>query len=128
MSQWNGQKVLVLGLGDTGLSMARWLARHGAIVSAADTRAEPPHVSTLRAELPGVTIATGAFDKALFASADAIAISPGIDRREPLVAEAIARGAPVVGDVEIFARELRTLVSSRTGTRPNVVAITGSNG
>jgi UDP-N-acetylmuramoylalanine--D-glutamate ligase len=128
MSQWNGQKVLVLGLGDTGLSMTRWLARTGAIVSAADTRAEPPHASVLRAELPDVKIATGAFDKALFASADAIAISPGIDRREPLVAQAIGRGVPVVGDVEIFARELRTLVSSRTGTRPNVIAITGSNG
>lgn len=128
MSQWNGQKILVLGLGDTGLSMTRWLARHGAIVSAADTRAEPPHARLLRTELPDVSIATGAFDKALFASADAIAISPGIDRREPLVAAMIARGVPVVGDVEIFAREVGALVGSRTGTRPNVIAITGSNG
>ena len=108
--------------------MTRWLARHGAFVTAADTRAAPPHANALRAELPGIAIATGAFDKRLFAGADAIAISPGIDRREPLVAEAVRRGVPVVGDVEIFAREINSLVVPAAAVRPKVIAITGSNG
>jgi UDP-N-acetylmuramoylalanine--D-glutamate ligase len=124
---WNGKKVLVLGLGDTGLSMTRWLSRRGARVSVADTRAAPPHAKSVRAELPAVTLATGAFDNKLFASADAIAISPGVDRRDALVAEALSRGVPVIGDVEIFALELAALAGPG-GERPKVIAISGSNG
>jgi hypothetical protein len=59
-----GRKVVVLGLGDTGLSMTRWLARHGADVRVADSRAEPPHAARLASELPRVALATGAFSEA----------------------------------------------------------------
>ena len=79
---WKDRKVLVLGLGDTGLSMARWLDRSGARVSVADTRSRPPHAARLAAELPHVPMKTGAFDAGLFGGVDAIAISPGIDPRE----------------------------------------------
>src|SRR5687768_4516021 len=101
-----GRKVVVLGLGDTGLSMARWLARHGAAVRVADTRREPPHAAALARELPEVALATGAFDDATLRNADTVAISPGLDRRAEPVASAIKRGVPVVGDVELFAQAL----------------------
>src|SRR5882757_2593617 len=98
-----GKKVLVLGLGDTGLSMTRWLARRGAIVSAADTRAEPPHAAELRRDLTAVTLECGEFRDASLRAVDLIAISPGIDRRTPVIAAAVARGVPIAGDIELFA-------------------------
>jgi UDP-N-acetylmuramoylalanine--D-glutamate ligase len=124
---WSGRNVVVLGLGDTGLSMTRWLARRGARVRVADTRAAPPHAALLARDFPHVQITTGGFATDLFAAADAIAISPGIDRREPVIADEIARGVPVMGDVEIFARAIG---EERTAGAPEarVVAITGSNG
>ena len=60
MLELNGRKVIVLGLGDTGLSMARWLSARGAVVTAADTRAQPPHAARLARELPQVAIECGA--------------------------------------------------------------------
>ena len=66
----------MLGLGDTGLSMVRWLARHGARVSVADSRADPPHARLLAEELPKVKLARGAFRKSSFSRVDTIAISP----------------------------------------------------
>ncbi len=119
-----GKKVLVLGLGDTGLSMTRWLARRGAIVSAADTRAEPPHAVALRRELPAVTLECGEFSAASLRAADLIAISPGIDRRTPAIAAATAQGVPIAGDVELFARALPHAAPKL----PKIIAITGTNG
>jgi UDP-N-acetylmuramoylalanine--D-glutamate ligase len=128
VTDFKDRRVVVLGLGDSGLSMTRWLARHGARVAVADTRADPPHARAVRAEMPDVPVATGSFDASLFAGLDAIAISPGVDRREPAIAEAIRRGVPVVGDVEIFARALNDIAAARGSARPAVIAITGSNG
>ena len=117
-----GKKVLVLGLGETGMSMTRWLARHGAIVTAADTRSDPPHAAALSRELPAVTLERGEFRAASLNAADTIAISPGIDRRTPVVAAALRRGVPVVGDVELFAQALAQR------STPKILAITGTNG
>jgi UDP-N-acetylmuramoylalanine--D-glutamate ligase len=125
---WKDRKVLVLGLGDTGLSMTRWLDRGGARVSVADTRVRPPHAATLAAELPHVPLTTGAVDAALFRDIDAIAISPGIDPREPPTADAIRSGVQTVGDIELFAGGLADLARRRAQSRPKVLAITGSNG
>ena len=102
-----GRKVVVLGLGDTGLSMARWLARRGASVRVADSRARPPHAARLARELPRIPLAAGAFDDATLQGADLVAISPGLDRRAAPIASAIERGVPVVGDVELFAQALK---------------------
>ena len=117
-----GSKILVLGLGDTGLSLTRWLARQGAVVHVADSRGKPPHAAVLANELPHVAVTTGGFDENDFCDADMIAISPGVDRRDPLVTDAVGRGVPVVGDIELFAQRLHAI------GRPKVVAITGSNG
>ena len=86
----DGRKVIVLGLGDTGLSMARWLSARGARVTVADTRARPPHAALLARELPQVTLECGEIADASVRNADLIAISPGIDRRLPAVADAVA--------------------------------------
>ena len=118
----------MLGLGDTGLSMARWLAGRGAKVSVADTRDQPPHARTLAAEQPGVAIAAGTFRSASFERIDAIAISPGIDPRQPLIADSAKRGVEIVGDMELFAQSLPEVAASRGKPRPQVIAITGSNG
>ena len=115
-----GKNVLVLGLGDTGFSMTRWLIRQGAHVRVADSRESPPYREQLAREAPGVVLETGAFRASSFMGADMIAISPGVALAEPQVRAASARGVPVVGDVELFAR-----VRSRASA---VIAITGSNG
>jgi len=129
MHNWSGRKVVVLGLGDTGLSMARWLARRGAVVRVADSRAAPPHAARLARELPQVPFATGKFSDAALAGVDLIAISPGIDRREAPIAGAVKRGVPVVGDVELFAQALKTPVTRHSSlVTPKVLAVTGSNG
>lgn len=121
-------KVLVLGLGLTGASMARWLSAHGASVRAADSRAEPPALASLRAALPGVPVSTGPFRAADFESVDLLAVSPGVALSEPEVARALARGVRVMGDVEIFAIALDALAAATGRERPRIVAITGSNG
>jgi len=122
MLELKDRKALVLGLGDTGLSMTRWLKRHGAAVTVADTRAEPPHAAEAAREFPDLAIERGDFHDATLRAADLIAISPGVDRRAPAVAAALARGTPVVGDVELFAQAL-----PRFGA-PRLIAITGTNG
>ena len=103
--------------------MTRWLARHGAHVRVADSRADPPHAAALHAELPEVTLAAGPFEAPEIARAELIAISPGVDRRQPVVADAIRRGTPVVGDVELFAQALDQITPA---TR--ILAVTGTNG
>ena len=120
-----GRKILVLGLGDTGLSMARWLSRHGAAVAVADTRAAPPRAAELRRELPQVELECGGFSDRALRAADLIAVSPGIDRRTSVVAAAVARGTPVVGDIELFAQG----IAGRTPRlSARLLAITGTNG
>jgi UDP-N-acetylmuramoylalanine--D-glutamate ligase len=120
--EWSGKSVLVLGLGDTGLSAIHWLARRGARLRAADTRAAPPALGALRAQHPALRVDLGAFDASLLEGVDAIVASPGLALREPLLRAALGRGIEVVGDVEIFARE----VARRHGAR--VLGVTGTNG
>jgi UDP-N-acetylmuramoylalanine--D-glutamate ligase len=114
------RRVVVLGLGATGLSAARWAARHGARVSVADTRADPPRAVQLRAELPQVALGTGPITDATLAGAEIIVISPGLARDQAPIRAAVDRGAELVGDIELFARALPR--------GQKVLAITGSNG
>ena len=129
----SGKKILVLGLGDTGLSCARWLAARGAEVSVADSRAAPPQAERLASLLPEVPLFTGPFDEARLQAAELLVVSPGVPLSEPAVARAIATGVKAVGDVELFARALHVLNSQRAenpemGAPMQVIAITGSNG
>src|SRR5579862_1648443 len=120
---WQAKDVLVLGLGDTGLSSVRWLARHGARLRAADTRAAPPALRTVRDEHPEVRVSLGAFDPSLLEGVDAVVASPGLALREPLLVAALQRGIEVVGDVEVAARAL-----SRESPGVRVLGVTGTNG
>jgi UDP-N-acetylmuramoylalanine--D-glutamate ligase len=128
MSELAQRSVLVLGLGESGLAMARWCRREGARVRVADTRAAPPQRASLDA---GVDLRLGAFDLALLDDIDLVAISPGLaPNTEPqaaLLAAAAARGIEVVGEIELFARKLAAL-KDVIGYAPRVVAITGTNG
>ena len=121
--EWQGKSVLVLGLGDTGLSSVRWLAGRGARVRAADTRKAPPALGALHAQFPAVRVELGAFRAALLEGVDAVVASPGVALREPVLRAALERGIEVVGDVEVFAREV-----ARRSPGARVLAITGTNG
>ena len=116
--QANDKRALVVGLGLSGLSSARYLARHGYVVTVVDSRAQPPGLAALHAELPAVHAHTGSFDAALFRDPGLLVVSPGISLKEPVIAAACARGIETVGDIELFARAART----------PVLAITGANG
>jgi UDP-N-acetylmuramoylalanine--D-glutamate ligase len=116
----HNKRVLVLGLGETGLSALRWLDKQGAILSVADSRDNPPNVDELARSMPQVTVHTGVFKQAILLQAEVIVISPGVALSQPAVQAAIQHGIPVVGDVELFAQH-----------RPKhakVIGITGSNG
>ncbi len=112
------QRALVVGLGRTGLSCARHLAARGLQVAVTDSREQPPGLEALREELPDVGLFLGGFDETLFANADLLVLSPGVPLATPAVRHALDKGVPVLGDVEIFAREAQAPVA----------AITGSNG
>jgi UDP-N-acetylmuramoylalanine--D-glutamate ligase len=112
-----GRRVLVLGLGDSGLSAARWVQRQGGAVRVADTRVNPPRAKDFSGELR-----TGAFAETLLEEVELVCISPGLSLREAIVQTAIARNVPVVGDIELFAWQVRSDPASR------VLAITGTNG
>lgn len=117
--------VLVLGIGESGLAMARWCARAGARLRVADSRAEPPMRRALSDAVHAADVHVGGFPLDLLDGVDVLALSPGIDLREPIVAAARERGIEVVGEMALFADALDAL-GERSATR--IVAITGTNG
>ncbi|MCA3841503.1 UDP-N-acetylmuramoyl-L-alanine--D-glutamate ligase, partial [Burkholderia sp.] len=123
--------VLVLGLGESGLAIARWCARHGCRLRIADTREAPPNLAALQAEGIDAEFVGGAFTPALLdGGVELVGLSPGLSPLEPalaaLVAAAHERGIAVWGELEFFAQALRALGTS--GYQPKVLAITGTNG
>ncbi|HDR9506008.1 UDP-N-acetylmuramoyl-L-alanine--D-glutamate ligase [Burkholderia cepacia] len=123
--------VLVLGLGESGLAIARWCARHGCRLRIADTREAPPNLAALQAEGIDAEFVGGPFAPALLdGGVEIVGLSPGLSPLEPalaaLVAAANERGIAVWGELEFFAQALRALGTS--GYQPKVLAITGTNG
>lgn len=123
--------VLVLGLGESGLAIARWCARHGCRLRIADTREAPPNLAALQAEGIDAEFVGGAFTPALLdGGVELVGLSPGLSPLEPalaaLVAAANEQGVAVWGELEFFAQALRALGTS--GYQPKVLAITGTNG
>jgi UDP-N-acetylmuramoylalanine--D-glutamate ligase len=117
-----GKRVLVLGLGDTGLSVARWVEREGGAPRVADSRSNPPRAKDFRGELR-----TGAFAPELLDGMDIVCISPGLPLDQPLIREAVAKNIPVVGDIELFAWHNKAPVLAITGTngKSTVTALAG---
>jgi UDP-N-acetylmuramoylalanine--D-glutamate ligase len=109
---------LIVGLGKTGLSVARFLARRGQGFAVADSRMEPPGLAELRAACPQATVHLGPFEAGLFSGFGTLVVSPGIAVAEPAIQAAAAAGAEIIGDIELFARHVES----------PVIAITGSNG
>ena len=122
-TQFHGQHVLVLGLGESGLAMARWLAREGAVLRVADSRVQPPNVSALMQAVPHAELLSGPFVAALLDGIDLVALSPGVPVQEPVVQLALARNIPVLSEIELFARGVRQVTPAA-----KIIAITGSNG
>jgi UDP-N-acetylmuramoylalanine--D-glutamate ligase len=124
------QHVLILGLGASGLAMARWCARIGALVTVADTREDPPQLQALREQLPQAQFAGGPFSAGLLeGGVRAVFRSPGLSPEQVAVvaAAAGARAIEVGGELSLFASALADL-RAREGYAPTVLAVTGTNG
>ncbi|MBE3027136.1 UDP-N-acetylmuramoyl-L-alanine--D-glutamate ligase [Janthinobacterium sp. BJB1] len=127
---YDAKTALVLGLGESGLAMALWLARSGAAVRVADTREAPERLAALQAAVPQAQFIAGAFTADLLDGVDFVAVSPGLapGRELAQIAPAAAeKSIPVWGEIELFAQALAALKAER-GYAPKVIAITGTNG
>lgn len=116
------RRVLIVGLGKTGLSCARFLrsrlSSQNVELAIADSREHPPGLDELLKEFPDTALFLGGFDEQVFSSAEELIVSPGVSLHEPVIEEAIRCSIPVVGDIELFANTVNA----------PVIAITGSNG
>jgi UDP-N-acetylmuramoylalanine--D-glutamate ligase len=107
---------VVVGLGKTGASCLRYLAKRGDRVSVTDSRRAPPGLGELGEFAGQVQLRLGGFDLSLLEGAHQVLMSPGVSLNEPIAAQARARGIEVLGDVELFARAVRAPVIGITGT------------
>jgi UDP-N-acetylmuramoylalanine--D-glutamate ligase len=109
---------VILGLGTTGLSCARFLARHGIPFAVMDSRENPPNAEQFRRDFPEVPLVLGRLEPDLCKKAARLLVSPGVPVTEAAVQAARARGVEVIGDIELFAQQISA----------PVIAITGANG
>ena len=109
---------VVVGLGATGLSVARFLSAQDEPFVVVDSRQQPPALAQLNNELPEVRTELGQLDSATLCSADRLIVSPGLALDTPALLEAANAGVEIIGDIELFARHAKAAI----------VAITGSNG
>jgi len=114
-----GKRVLVVGLGKSGIASAQFLASRGARVTVSDTRTQ----TELKGQIPalldrGIAVETGGHGERTFRDQDLIVVSPGVPSDLPQLVRARAQGIPVIGEIELAARFLKG----------KIVAITGSNG
>ncbi|ARU89690.1 UDP-N-acetylmuramoyl-L-alanine--D-glutamate ligase [Pseudomonas sp. M30-35] len=108
---------IIVGLGKSGMSLVRFLARQGVRFAVVDTRANPPELSTLREQYPQVEVRCGDLDVEFLCRASELLVSPGIAVSTPALQEAASRGVKISGDIELFARHAKA----------PIIAITGSN-
>ncbi|SED92169.1 UDP-N-acetylmuramoyl-L-alanine--D-glutamate ligase [Pseudomonas coleopterorum] len=108
---------IVVGLGKSGMSLVRFLARQGVAFAVADTREAPPELVTLRRDYPQVEVRCGELDVEFLCRADELYVSPGLALATPALQQAAARGVHLSGDIDLFARHAKA----------PIVAITGSN-
>jgi UDP-N-acetylmuramoylalanine--D-glutamate ligase len=131
MKHLHGITILVLGLGESGLAMARWAARCGATVRVWDSREAPPNAAALAGHLPAATLLRGALDAVAFDGVRLVLKSPGLSPHDPHISvpleAAAATGVLVQGELDLFAQALADLKAEQ-GYAPKVIAITGTNG
>lgn len=109
---------VIVGLGKTGMSCVRYLSGQGRPFVVIDSRSEPPELESLRQRYPDVLCFLGSLDEDILSAARHIIVSPGVALTEPAITAAAARGATIIGDIELFCLQ---------ATVP-IIAITGSNG
>jgi UDP-N-acetylmuramoylalanine--D-glutamate ligase len=114
-SQQRG-RAIVVGLGRTGFSCARYLQSRGLDFAVTDSRPSPPESAALDQLAPDVDVRFGAFDETLLQGAAQVIASPGVSLREPFLISAAARGIPIIGDIELFVREAKAPIAAVTGT------------
>ena len=111
------QTQVVVGLGKSGLSLVRFLARQGEPFAVADSRENPPELAALQRDYPQVAVHCGPLSVELLAAAQVLYVSPGLALSTPAIQAAIAKGVSISGDIDVFAQHARA----------PIVAITGSN-
>ena len=130
MKNLQGKNVLILGLGVSGLAMARWCVRLGANVTVIDSRANPPNSEVVKNELSTVRILNGDFSPKLLTegSIDILLVSPGIRPKDFAEIFKVARSTDVTvsGELCLFSQALASLKESNSYS-PQVLAITGTN-
>ena len=127
---WAGKKILVLGLGESGLAMARWSAYCKASVCVADTRESPDRLPQLREWVPDCRFMSGPFSVKGLNQFDVIAVSPGLRPEvelKDILPFAREHGIPVWSEIEMFAQARKGLEEG-TAYKPNILAVTGTNG
>lgn len=131
MNALQDQHMLILGLGASGLAMARWCARCGARVTVADTRSAPPQLAALKRDVPAARFISGAFDGALVRGTDVQAVfkSPGLSPQDVAIVTEAARasGIRAAGELSLFSEALLELKAMQNYA-PQVLAVTGTNG
>lgn len=113
-----GQFHLIVGLGKTGLSCARYLLSKGIKIAATDSREHPPEFEAFQKLVPTAPLEVGALSEKLIREAACLVMSPGVSLKEPAIAKAIQAGKPFLGDIELFAERVKV----------PVIGITGANG
>jgi UDP-N-acetylmuramoylalanine--D-glutamate ligase len=107
---------VIVGLGATAVSCARYLTERNIPIALADTRQDPPRLAEFQQSYPNAALSLGKLDDALLDQADTIVISPGLSVQEPAIQRQIKRGIPVIGDIELFAKAANAPVIAITGT------------
>lgn len=118
LNQQSSHYSLIVGLGQTGLSCARFLLQQGNAVAVIDSSSQPPCLNALQKDYPEVVVKTGDIPADWLMRADSIILSPGVDPRLTQIQQAAAAGIEIIGDIELFARYANA----------PIIAITGSNG
>ena len=127
---WSGARALVVGLGESGLAMAKWLSMCGAQMSVLDSRAEPPGKATLLASVPQASLLHASLGEFSCEGYDLLAWSPGLSievgESAQLYLRAKSLGIPVYGELDLFLSVLAS--QGESGYRPKLLGITGTNG
>lgn len=114
----NNEKVVIVGLGSTGISCAKYFTSTGQHFKVVDSRENPPGLKKLLELLPDAEVELGAFNMQTFLSANCLVVSPGVSLLTPEIVAAKESGVLITGDIDIFSKQVNA----------PIVAVTGSNG
>jgi UDP-N-acetylmuramoylalanine--D-glutamate ligase len=112
------KNISILGLGETGFACVEYFSKHNIPVTVMDSRESPPKLDELKNRYPNITVYVGGFVPEVLSRTDLLVLSPGIAKDDPNLLRYLKPKVDIVGDIELFAHELRV----------PLVAITGSNG